>query len=356
MKAAVVGATGFLGSYVAEQLRLAGHDVIAITRAGSDTQWLKRWQVPAVPVDFSDPASMAGALAGREVVYNCVANPRVQRAPGEWGDVEVVLTRRIAEAAARAGARRLVQLSTVKIYGWRLPAQAVDETWPCRPEFEYEKMFVERERAVQTVAADTGIELVILRPAGAFGARYPFFARLCEEHRRGTFSVIGDPATRSSFIDARDIGRAMVWLGELPKAAGEIYLVRGFEGSWLDLKLALDAVHGKPARLRRLPVPAALVIGTLLEWFADWNEARAARHDSRDGGGRAKQDARAEGRRVCGFTPRPHQPPLSRLIVRFASSPALFNDAKLRATGFRTEYDLATSITDHAREMLRQQT
>jgi nucleoside-diphosphate-sugar epimerase len=321
MKAAVVGATGFLGSYVAEQLRLAGHEVIALTRAGSGTQRLQRWQVPAVSVDFNDPAGMAGALAGREVVYNCVANPRFRRAPGEWGDVEVALTRRIAEAAARAGARRLVQLSTVKVYGWRLPAEPVDETWPCRPEFEYEKMFVAREQAVRDVAAATGIELAILRPAGAFGARYPFFARLCEEHRRGTFSVIGGPKTRSSFIDARDVGRAMVWLGELPQAAGETYLVRGFEGSWLDLKLALDAVHGKTARLRRLPVPLALVIGRLLEWL----------------------------------TPRPHQPPLSRLIVRFASSPALFNDAKLRATGFCTQYDLATTVTDHARELLPQQ-
>jgi hypothetical protein len=46
---------------------------------------------------------------------------------------------------------------------------------------------------------------------------------------------------------------------------------------------------------------AGLVVGITPADFADGMEARAARHDSRDGGGRAKQDARTEGRRDCGF-------------------------------------------------------
>jgi nucleoside-diphosphate-sugar epimerase len=317
MKTVVFGATGFIGSYVAEQLKLAGHEVAAVVRAGGDTRLLDRWGVPAVVSDFASAESLARALAGAEVVYNCTANPRFHRASSEWGDVEVVLTRRIAEAASRAGARRFVQLSTVKVYGWRMPARPVDETFPCAPEFPYERQFVEREQAVHAVAAATGLDTVVLRPAGAIGARYPFFARLVAEHRRGTFSVIGDGTARSSFIDARDIGRALVWLGEHAPAAEQTYVVRGFEATWLDLKAQLDAVHGRPSKLRSLPVPLAYAIGAALEWF----------------------------------TPTTRDPALTRLVVRYASCPAQLDDRKLRATGFATRYELASSVADHAREL-----
>jgi nucleoside-diphosphate-sugar epimerase len=319
MKTVVFGATGFIGSYVAEQLKLAGHEVAAVVRPGGDTRLLDRWGVPAVVSDFASAENLARSLAGAEVVYNCTANPRFHRASSEWGDVEVVLTRRIAEAAARAGARRFVQLSTVKVYGWRMPAQPVDETFPCRPEFPYERQFLEREQAVQAVAAATGLETVLLRPSGAFGARYRFFARLAAEHRRGTFSVIGDGSVRSSYIDARDIGRAMVWLGEYASAAGQTYVVRGFEASWLDLKAQLDAATGHVAKLRSLPVPLAYAIGAALEWF----------------------------------TPTSRDPALTRLIVRYASSPALLDDRKLRATGFATRFNMADSVVDHVQELER---
>lgn len=319
MKTAVFGATGFIGGYVTEQLKITGHEVTAVVRAGSDTGLLKQWGVPVTVADFTGAESIARALAGTEVVYNCLANPRFHRAPREWGDVEVVLTRRVAEAAARAGARRFVQLSTVKVYGWRMPAQPVDETFPCQPEFPYERQFGEREQAVRSVAAATGLDTVLLRPAGAIGARYRFVARLIAEHRGGTFSVIGDGTVRSSFIDARDIGRAMAWLGEHAPAAGQTYVVRGFEASWLDLKTQLDAVHGHVAKLRSLPVPIAYAIGSALEWL----------------------------------TPTSREPALTRLIVRYASNPAQLDDRKLRATGFSTRHDLATSIADHAGELLR---
>jgi hypothetical protein len=76
-------------------------------------------------------------------------------------------------------------------------------------------------------------------------------------------------------------------------------------------------VHGRPSKLRSLPVPLAYAIGTALEWF----------------------------------TPTTRDPALTRLIVRYASGPAQLDDRKLRATGFATRYELASSVADHVREL-----
>ena len=75
----VTGATGLLGSHIAERLVQAGQPVRVLVRATSDTSILDRLGVEKIVADLANPASLAAACQGVKVVYHAAA--RV----GDWG-------------------------------------------------------------------------------------------------------------------------------------------------------------------------------------------------------------------------------------------------------------------------------
>lgn len=318
MKAIVFGATGFIGSHVVEQLVLAGHDVTAVVRPTSKTAFLQSLGIPILTSDFSDTDHLARLIQGHQVVYNCTANVNFHLSMEDHRAVEVHLARRLVEAAARAGARRFVQLSTIKVYGCDLPAKPLDELYPCKPEFPFEKVSLEREEVVRETAAWAGLDYAILRPSGTIGSRdTSFFSFLYKAHVGGGFPMIGDGTARMSLVDTRDIGRAMVWLGEFPEAKGETYLLRGFDASWMELKEAIDRLRGVTAKVRRLPPGLAMGLARFFEWV----------------------------------TPYGSNPWLTRLAVRSMTANALFDDSKSRKAGFTPMHNslqetLSNAISD----------
>src|SRR5689334_3573800 len=78
----VTGATGFVGSHVAEALVRHGDAVRALARTGADTTFLERLGASIVRGDFSDAAALKTALEGVDVVVHCAAKV------GDWGPVD----------------------------------------------------------------------------------------------------------------------------------------------------------------------------------------------------------------------------------------------------------------------------
>ena len=129
--------------------------------------------------------------------------------------------------------------------------------------------------------------------------------------------MIGNGAAGLSLVDTRDVGRAMVWLGESRDSSGEVYLLRAFETSWMGLKEAIDRVRGVTAKVRRLPPGLAMGLARFLEWV----------------------------------TPYGGNPWLTRLAVRSMTANALFDDTKIRRAGFATVHNsldetLSNAIAD----------
>src|SRR5207244_4875066 len=78
--------------------------------------------------------------------------------------------RQLGEAAARAGIKRFVFVSSSKAVGERT---APDEAWredsPCRPEDPYGRSKLEAEQALEAISAETGLVTIILRPPVVYG-------------------------------------------------------------------------------------------------------------------------------------------------------------------------------------------
>ncbi|HBI46307.1 MAG TPA: epimerase, partial [Planctomycetales bacterium] len=69
----ITGATGLLGSHIAEQLVLHGEKVRAVVRPSGDTTFLKTLGAELVVGDFNDLDFLQRALGGADVVYHCAA-------------------------------------------------------------------------------------------------------------------------------------------------------------------------------------------------------------------------------------------------------------------------------------------
>lgn len=306
----VFGGSGYIGSHVVEQLLAAGHSVTAPVRASSSRAFLDSTAATVRLIDFSE-ASLREVIKGHTVVYNCLADPRMHNAESTMRQVEIDLTRRVLHAAAAAGAQRFVQLSTIQVYGFDRPGFHIDESWPPAPVYRFSRVCADRETLVLEDARRLGLPVAILRPATVLGARDQQFKAIITAHKLGVFMVVGDDA-RFSAIDARDAGRAMALLGECEPGDEPVYLVKGFDTSWLQLKTRLDQRRRKPARLLRLPKALAILIGIVSEAL-----------------------------------PYRLNPPLTRFAVKVLSTDTLFDDSRIRKLGYAPKYSLEDALEEY---------
>ena len=101
---AVTGATGFVGSTVAEVLGQHGHRVIGLVRSAGAYPWESH------VVDFAGQESIAAALAGADAVVHCaIANDFHMLTRDRYGayDAYVGLTQRVVRAAESVGAQSI---------------------------------------------------------------------------------------------------------------------------------------------------------------------------------------------------------------------------------------------------------
>src|ERR1051325_6572388 len=113
----ITGATGQLGSHIAEQLCAAGEKVRALVRSGSNTAFLRQLGVDIVEGDLRDADAVKRAAQGASIVFHCAAKV------SDWGpwrafaDEAVTSTRNVVEACRFANVERLLHVSSISVYG-----------------------------------------------------------------------------------------------------------------------------------------------------------------------------------------------------------------------------------------------
>jgi len=165
----VLGAGGFIGGPLAARLAGLGLPVRAVTRRpaalapglsaislgdlGAETDW----------------RVLAGA---RGVVHLAsAANPTVGAAiSADWVETEVAAARHLARAAAAAGVRQLVLVSSIKVHGEASPPGApLTAASPLAPEDAYASAKLRTEQAMVQEVAQSGTALAVIRPPLVYG-------------------------------------------------------------------------------------------------------------------------------------------------------------------------------------------
>ncbi|MFI5281328.1 MAG: NAD-dependent epimerase/dehydratase family protein, partial [Gemmatimonadales bacterium] len=134
MKTFVTGATGFVGSHLAEALAARGDTVLALARRPDQHASLRALGVTPVNGSLENERSLLAALEGVEVVYHC-AGLVAAKDEAEFFAVNDAGTRRLLDAVRRAapGITRFVYVSSQAALGPSPRGAPLDEGVECRP-------------------------------------------------------------------------------------------------------------------------------------------------------------------------------------------------------------------------------
>jgi nucleoside-diphosphate-sugar epimerase len=166
----VTGASGFVGRALCAALSMQGHLVRSATRTSPD-----RPQSPSFAVGSIGPdTDWRAALAGCDAVVHLAAHVHGMRrqaadAAGDFHRVNVEGSENLARQAARAGVRRFVFLSSVKVNGEDSAERAFVESDPVMPMDAYGASKAEAEKRLRIISAETGMEVVVVRPPLVYG-------------------------------------------------------------------------------------------------------------------------------------------------------------------------------------------
>src|SRR3954453_11537529 len=163
-KVFISGALGFIGSVLADRYRAQGAEVRGVdVRADPG--------VGVVAGDIGEPGDWQQHAQGCDLVVNTAAVVGFGGELDEVWRVNVLGTRRMIDAAARGGAERFVQFSSVTTFGFDYP-DAVDETYPVRltgNPYPDSKIASEQVTLQAHVAGD--VRATIVRPGDVYGPR-----------------------------------------------------------------------------------------------------------------------------------------------------------------------------------------
>lgn len=155
----VTGASGLVGAAVCAALEADARTRGRVRRAG------RQLRPGGVTLDLSDAA--LALPPGLETVVHLAGEKQVQ---AQMWAVNFEGTRRLLDAAAKAGVRRFVHLSSVGVYGAPMHSGVVDEAFAHRPANEYERSKDAAEQHVVAHAASLGLEWTVLQPSNVIGS------------------------------------------------------------------------------------------------------------------------------------------------------------------------------------------
>ena len=266
MRVLVTGATGFTGGHLARALAARGYAVRALVRDALAAEPLRAAGIELATGDLRNPEAVSAATRGVDVVYHIAA---IYRQAGlrteEYRAVNAAALRTVIEAAARAGAGRVVHCSTVGVHGdvERPPA---GEDAPFKPGDVYQKTKLEGEQVARQAGADTGVDVVIARPTGIYGPGDRRLLKLFRGIARRRFVILGRGEIFYHLTYVDDLVEGFRLCGEMPAAAGRTYILAGAEVTTLNELTRLIAAEAgvAPPRLR-LPVWPFWAAGAVCE-------------------------------------------------------------------------------------------
>ena len=258
----VTGASGFVGRALLARLALEGYRVRGAVRR-PDTA-LAAGAEPVAIGDLMHAPDWRSTLAGVDLVVHLAARAHVldERSPDAFAlyrAANTLPTLRLAEAAAAAGVRRLVFVSSVRVHGSRTAGPPVDESSPLEAEDPYGRSKADAERGLAEIARASRLEVVVLRPPLVYGpGARGNFARLARAVARGVPLPFGAVRNRRSLVYVGNLADAIVRSVAHPAAAGRTFMVSdGEDVSTAELVRRIARALGRPPRL--VPIPPALL-------------------------------------------------------------------------------------------------
>ncbi|HEY3297880.1 MAG TPA: NAD-dependent epimerase/dehydratase family protein [Armatimonadota bacterium] len=223
----VTGATGFVGSHLAERLLNEGFDVRIIVRPDSDVSRLESAGAEVVPGDLTNPASIWRAVKGVDTVYHIAALFRKARLPdSDYWAVNHEGAINLLRTSFEAGVSRYVHCSTVGVLG-HISDPPANEDSPYHPGDIYQITKCQAEKEVLEFQKETGYPITVIRPAGIYGPGDTRWLKLFKGVAKRRFPMVGTGDTYIHFVYIDDLVDAFRLAADSPAAVGKVYIIAG---------------------------------------------------------------------------------------------------------------------------------
>jgi len=263
----VTGASGFIGSHVAQRLAAEGYQVRCLVRSASNTAFLETLGVELAIGDLTDRTSLRQAATGCRYVIHCGAMVSDWGTPTEIARVNVEGTRNLLEAATQALVDRFVHISTTDVYG-HPGAADVDETYvPSGFSNWYSQTKLAAEDEVRRYERENSLPVVILRPATVYGPRsVDVIGKMAKAIRDGNMLLVDGGRAIAGLCYLDNLMDAMMLALEHEQAAGQAFNVSdSLSVTWKQFTDDLAAALGsRPVRFHA-PYWLAHALGSSLE-------------------------------------------------------------------------------------------
>lgn len=266
MTTLLTGANGFVGSALRARLRKDGAPVRGVVRSSNarpdGTEGVTIGGL-ASDTDWSE------ALKNVEQVVHLAARVHVMNDKSsdplaEFRRVNVEGTGRLARQGAAKGVKRFVFLSSIKVNGefTEVDRPFIADDVPA-PEDPYGVSKHEAEQLLRQISAETGMEVVIIRPPLVYGPGVKAnFGSMMRWLARGVpLPLAAVSKNRRSLVAVDNLVDLIMTCLNHPAAANQTFLVSdGEDLSTADLLKRMGMALGRPARLFYMP-PALLKLG-----------------------------------------------------------------------------------------------
>ena len=265
----VTGADGFVGKYLCDHLVEIKMSVRAVVR---HAVLMPAKYTSMIVENIDDLTNWNSFLIGIDVVVHLAARVHVMQDTAEnplaeFRRINLQGTQNLARQAAAAGAKRFVFISSVKVNGeLTQPGSAFIESDTPNPQDAYGQSKYEAERCLRKIAAETGMEVVIIRPPLVYGPGVKAnFAALMRAVQRGYPLPLGSVHNQRSLVALDNLVDFIVTCATHPKAANQTFLVSdGQDLSTTELIRGLAHAAGVTARLLPVPVPWLRAVAGLM--------------------------------------------------------------------------------------------
>ncbi|MCG7587626.1 SDR family oxidoreductase [Photobacterium sp. OFAV2-7] len=255
MNVLITGSNGFVGRHLSKCLINSSYDVVDAGRTQPKTK------NNFLLLDLDSNFDITSELASIDVVVHCAARVHVMDDNAkdplvEYRRINKDATLTLAQQAAKAGVKRFVFLSTIKVNG-----EYTNEGNPFTPQVSsppldpYGLSKYEAEQGLIVIAKETGMEVVIIRPPLVYGPGVKAnFAAMMNLVSKGLPLPMGSINNSRSLVYIGNLTDLIVTCLSHPKAANQVFLVSDDQDvSTSDLLRLMAKAMNKPCRL--LPIP-----------------------------------------------------------------------------------------------------
>ncbi len=240
LKAGITGATGFIGTKLAEKLTGDGFSIKCLVRETSDKEKLRSLGAELVHGDLCDSASLKTFPQGCDYVFHLASKVSDWGPRDDFFTQNVEATKTLLDSSREAGVKRFVYMSSSTVI-WNasflgtVNLKEIDETYPYPKSHHnfYNETKALSEKLVREYNGRGGLETVILRPSNVWGAGDTvILPRIADACLKGLLVNMGFNRKIVSPCHVLNLVHAALLSALSPAAAGNTYFVN--DGARID--------------------------------------------------------------------------------------------------------------------------